>query len=546
MLLVLVPKRPRNAAWYKEKAMLDEAQEARQIFNEEQLAFLADPGVPYGQVVQTIIPNNAAFQTEDLDTHDSDFDDLSNVQAVLMANNSNCGFDVILEDNGMSLTAYADADHAGCQDTRRSTSGSAQFLGDKLVSWSSKKQQSTAILSTEAKYIALSGCCAQILWMRSHLTHYDFQFIKIPLYCDKKSAIALCCNSVQHSRAKNIDVPYHYIKEQVENGIMELYFVRTEYQLAEIFTKPLLRERFNFLIEKLVIPDEMINEDIKLSKAYKTYLEYATGKVPPKKARKFKKPASPKIKIFPASPKEPTQKGKRVKRAAKKATNVPTTGAIIRDTSDKSISKKKAPAKTGRGKCIKLLADAALLEEAQMNKALKKKVPDEPTGKTKYKSEGTGVRPRVPDVSKDDSSDSIMTLWVTVKRKVMMTMTKMIIMMMTMVMMMMMVKAKQEKDKIETKPDKNRKHKKGLINDGHNDAQDNEQTDSDDEENPSFTLKNHEEEEQKAEYMFSPEKDKSDDEEKMFEVEDNDVAKALYGDLYITQGLRDTDLTNAQ
>ncbi|GJV66709.1 retrovirus-related pol polyprotein from transposon TNT 1-94 [Tanacetum coccineum] len=74
---------------------------------------------------------------------------------------------------------------------------------------------------------------------------------RIPLYRDNKSAIALCCNNVQHSRAKHIDVRYHFIKEQVENGIVELYFVRTEYQLADIFTKPLPRERFNFLIKKL-------------------------------------------------------------------------------------------------------------------------------------------------------------------------------------------------------------------------------------------------------------------------------------------------------
>ncbi|GKE03197.1 hypothetical protein Tco_1395215 [Tanacetum coccineum] len=151
----------------------------------------------------------------------------------------------------MSLTAYADADHAGCQDTRRSTSGSAQLLGDKLVGWSSKKQKCTAISIIETKYIALSRCCAQILWMRSQLTDYGFQFNKIPLYCDNKSAIALCCNNVQHARAKHIDVHYHFIKEQVENGIIELYFVQTEYQLADIFTKPLPRDRFNFLIEKL-------------------------------------------------------------------------------------------------------------------------------------------------------------------------------------------------------------------------------------------------------------------------------------------------------
>ncbi|GJY68406.1 hypothetical protein Tco_0471388 [Tanacetum coccineum] len=120
-----------------------------------------------------------------------------------------------------------------------------------MLGWSSKKQKCTAISSTKAEYIALSGCCAQILWIRSRLTDYGFQFNKIPLHCNNKSVIAICCNNVQHSRAKHIDVCYHFIKEQVENGIVELYFVRNEYQLADIFTKPLPRERFNFLIEKL-------------------------------------------------------------------------------------------------------------------------------------------------------------------------------------------------------------------------------------------------------------------------------------------------------
>ncbi|GJT47716.1 retrovirus-related pol polyprotein from transposon TNT 1-94 [Tanacetum coccineum] len=105
------------------------------------------------------------------------------------------------KDNAMSLTAYADADHAGCQDSRRSTSGSAQFLGDRLVSWSSKKQRSTAISTTEAEYIAMSGCCAQILWMRSQLKDYGFDFNKIPLYCDNKSAIALCYNNIFLTKA---------------------------------------------------------------------------------------------------------------------------------------------------------------------------------------------------------------------------------------------------------------------------------------------------------------------------------------------------------
>nr|GEU38180.1 hypothetical protein [Tanacetum cinerariifolium] len=133
----------------------------------------------------------------------------------------------------------------------RSTSGSAQFLGEKLVSWSSKKQKSTAISTIEAKYIAMSGCCTQILWMRSQLSDYGFAFNMIPLYCDNRSAIALCCNNVHYSRSKYIDIRHYFICEQVEKGMVELYFVMTDYQLAYIFTKALPRERFEFLLSRL-------------------------------------------------------------------------------------------------------------------------------------------------------------------------------------------------------------------------------------------------------------------------------------------------------
>nr|GFA36242.1 hypothetical protein [Tanacetum cinerariifolium] len=91
------PKRPRNATWYKDKAMLAKTQEAGHILDEEQLIFLANPGVLDGQAVKKIIPNNAAFQTDDLDTYDFDCDDVSNAKVVLMANISNYGSDVISE-----------------------------------------------------------------------------------------------------------------------------------------------------------------------------------------------------------------------------------------------------------------------------------------------------------------------------------------------------------------------------------------------------------------------------------------------------------------
>ncbi|GJS96535.1 retrovirus-related pol polyprotein from transposon TNT 1-94 [Tanacetum coccineum] len=193
------------------------------------------------------------------------------------------------------LQAYSDTDSARCQDTRHSTSGSAQFLGDKLVSWSSKKQKSTAprvqrlnilpyldfLYCDNKSVIAL--CYNNIQHSRAKHIDVRYHFIKeqveneivelyfvrteyatwkgfsptlatkrFPkLYYDNKSVIALCYNNIQHSRAKHIDVRYHFIKEQVENEIVELYFVRTEYHMDDIFTKPLPRERFNVLIEKL-------------------------------------------------------------------------------------------------------------------------------------------------------------------------------------------------------------------------------------------------------------------------------------------------------
>nr|GEZ17802.1 hypothetical protein [Tanacetum cinerariifolium] len=114
------------------------------------------------------------------------------------------------------LTAFSDADHAGCIDSLKSTSGGIQFLGDKLVSWMSKKQNCSAMSSVEAEYVALSTSCAQVMWMRTQLQDYGFNYNKIQLYFYSQSAIAISCNPVQHSRTKHIYNRYHFIKEQVK------------------------------------------------------------------------------------------------------------------------------------------------------------------------------------------------------------------------------------------------------------------------------------------------------------------------------------------
>nr|GEY74645.1 retrovirus-related Pol polyprotein from transposon TNT 1-94 [Tanacetum cinerariifolium] len=130
------------------------------------------------------------------------------------------------KDTGFKLIAFSNLDHAVCLDSRKSTSGGIQFLGgDKLVSWSSKKQDCTSMSSAEAEYVSLSACGTHVLWKRTQLTDYGFHFDKIPIY--------------------------YFIKEKVEKGIVELFFVGTEYQLADLFTKALPEERFKYLVRRL-------------------------------------------------------------------------------------------------------------------------------------------------------------------------------------------------------------------------------------------------------------------------------------------------------
>ncbi|GJW57455.1 hypothetical protein Tco_0104186 [Tanacetum coccineum] len=494
--------------------------------------------------------------------------------------------------------------------------GSAQFLGDKLVSWSSKKQKSTAISNIEAKYIALSGCYAQLLWMRSQLTDYGFQFNKIPLYekhvsgnaktsdrgrgrgrvkvvsraslsrtmnptaveqialdnalvapearliigkCNSRIAfskpqreathqvtldalkLSPCYpsflitaevpeiymhqfwNSVNKIFPKLTDQPFDippFTDEEIMSFIYELRYARNIKTLPElvidhmhkpwrtfaavinrcIFGKTtgldklrlsraqilwemyycknvdfvkLLWEDFVFQIDNhyskesmpytrfirsssitlshktstlkyvpkteehhvygVAIPKVMINEDILNSTAYKTYYAYASGAKEPKKARKFKKPASLKLKTVPISPKEPTKKSaKKTVPAKKSSKSLP--GVIIKDTLGVSVSKKKASAKGKRSKGIEILSDVALSEAALLKEATKRNDNE--------------------DDDNDDDSDDV---------------------------------SKGDDDKVDN-------------DDDGNDAHDSERNDSDDDENPSFTLKDYEEEEHDEEY----------------------------------------------
>ena len=143
-----------------------------------------------------------------------------------------------------NLVGYSDADFAGSLLDRKSTSGTCQFLGSSLVSWFSKKQNSVALSTTEAEYIAVASCCAQILWMKQTLCDFGLKFDNVPIFCDNTSAINLTKNPIHHSRTKHIDIRHHFIREHVQNGHITLEFVSSNNQLADIFTKPLSEESF--------------------------------------------------------------------------------------------------------------------------------------------------------------------------------------------------------------------------------------------------------------------------------------------------------------
>nr|GEV40369.1 integrase, catalytic region, zinc finger, CCHC-type, peptidase aspartic, catalytic [Tanacetum cinerariifolium] len=134
-------------------------------------------------------------------------------------------------DYGFELIGFSDTDYAGCKDSFKSTFGGAQFLGENIVSWSSKKQDCTSLSTAESEYVSLSACCAQVLWMRTQLTDYGYYFNKIPIYCDSTSAVTISCNPVQYSKTKHIAVRYHFIKEHVEKVTMEILLEPTSNKL---------------------------------------------------------------------------------------------------------------------------------------------------------------------------------------------------------------------------------------------------------------------------------------------------------------------------
>jgi hypothetical protein len=126
------------------------------------------------------------------------------------------------------LIGYSDSDYAGCKVDRKSTSGTCQFLGRSLVSWSSKKQTYVALSIVEAEYVVAGKCCAQLLWMRQTLQDFGYNLSKVPLLCDNETAIRLVDNPVEHSRTKHIDIRHHFLRDHHQRGDIDVCHINTE------------------------------------------------------------------------------------------------------------------------------------------------------------------------------------------------------------------------------------------------------------------------------------------------------------------------------
>jgi hypothetical protein len=141
--------------------------------------------------------------------------------------------------SSLDLVDFFDADFAGCGIDRKSTFGTCHFLGSSLICWSSQKQYSVAQSTTEVEYIAVASCYSQILWIVHTMRYFVVRFDRVPLMCDNTSAISVAKNPVLHKKMRHVERRHHFLRDHIEKGDIEMRYIDTERQLADIFIKPL-------------------------------------------------------------------------------------------------------------------------------------------------------------------------------------------------------------------------------------------------------------------------------------------------------------------
>ncbi|XP_026436952.1 uncharacterized protein LOC113334946 [Papaver somniferum] len=166
---------------------------------------------------------------------------------------------LLRKDSALQLTAYCDFDWASCPLSRRSLTGYFIFLGGSPIFWKTKRQHTISRSSAEAEYRSMAHTCSNLTWIKALLKSIGvFHSQPMSLYCDSQSALHIVANPVFHERTKHIEIDYHYVRDQIQTGVVINSYVRTTAQLAEIITKALGRPQFEQLLCKLGIRDPML------------------------------------------------------------------------------------------------------------------------------------------------------------------------------------------------------------------------------------------------------------------------------------------------
>lgn len=205
--------------------------------------------------IANVVEIVARFQVNPKETH------LIAVKKIFRYLKGNIDFGLLYDkNNDFTLKAFTDADWAGCVEDKKSTSGGAFFLGNRLVSWLSKKQDYIAQSTAESEYAVATNNCTKVIWMKQMLKDIGVLFEEpIVIYCDNTSTINMSKNLVMHSKTKHISIKYHFLSDKVVDKEVRLEYVCSKEQIADIFTKPLPKDDFEHLRSLLGVQAPLIS-----------------------------------------------------------------------------------------------------------------------------------------------------------------------------------------------------------------------------------------------------------------------------------------------